>query len=171
VIVVMAGVVVEGSHATATEFNLASDPAAARCLLQSRSPLRWVPLNVATSPTVLPDAVERFQATHGRGVLGQTIVRLLSHVIRMRATEQGAAIPDAVAMALTLDPSLGTWRQRRLTVEGRSRSGRLRHEVGLPNAQVCEAVDRRRILELLWSLWARLADREQRAQRDDAAHS
>ncbi len=158
-ITVMGGVIVDTANATATEFNLASDPAAARCLLQGRLPLRWVPLHVAASVAVDRDAVEHFQAAHGRSHVGRTIAHLLTAVMRLRGSSQGAVIPDAVAFILALDPSAGTWRQRRLTLEGRSRSGRLQCELGVPNVQVCEAVNGRRVLESLWNLWGQLASR------------
>ena len=70
-------------------------------------------------------------------------------------------LPDAVAAALALQPSLGVWRQRRLVVEGRARSGRLQVEPGVPNAQVCEQVHTERVVELLVESWMRLIDHEE----------
>ena len=86
-----------------------------------------------------------------------TIAALLSCTARTR-DRGGAVVPDAVALALAVDPTLGVWRVRRLVLERRTRLGRLGVEAGVPNAQLCEAVDAHRVLAMLWSLWSRLAE-------------
>jgi inosine-uridine nucleoside N-ribohydrolase len=160
---VMGGVVMGIGDPSASEFNVASDPAAARCVLNSRVPLRWVPLNVAASIVIPQEAIEQFRAGHPRSRVASTIAELLSCTARTR-DRGGAVVPDAVALALALDPGLGVWRARRLVLEARTRLGRMRLESGLPNAQLCEAVDGARVMALLWKLWSSLATR-------DAAHS
>lgn len=160
---VMGGVMAASGDPTAAEFNLASDLAAARCVLNSRVPLRWIPLNMAASVVIPQGAVETFRAAHPRSRVASTIGELLSFTARTR-DRGGAVVPDAVALALALDPGLGVWRARRLVLEARTRLGRMRLESGLPNAQLCEAVDGQRVMAMLWSLWSTLATR-------DAAHS
>ena len=156
---VMGGVVAAPGDPRATEFNLASDPAAARCVLNSRVSLRWVPLNVAASVVMPQAAIDRFRAAHPRSRVASMIAELLSFTARTRE-RGGAVVPDAVAMALALDPTLGVWRARRLVLEARTRLGRMRCEPGLPNAQLCEAVDGARVTALLWELWSLLATRD-----------
>lgn len=163
-IVVMGGVVVEGNE-SATEFNLASDPAAARCLLGSNACLRWVPLNTAASVVFGMDAIEAFRAAHGASRLAATMAKLLVYSAHARPGTPGAVLPDAVAVALALEPSLGEWRQRRLALADRMRSGRLSVEAGVPNAQVCERVDAQGVMKLLWGLWTRCVE------PNDATHS
>ena len=155
---VMGGIIVEGTGSTATEFNIASDPAAVRCVLGSQVLLRWVPMNVAAAGLIIQQDVDRFQTTYGSTPLGQGIASLLSYAVRARSgTEAGAAsLPDAVAAVLVIDPSLGVWCQRRLVLERQTRSGRLRVEPGLPNAEVCEGLNVKRLRERLWGLWGRL---------------
>ncbi|MBI4341113.1 MAG: nucleoside hydrolase [Candidatus Omnitrophica bacterium] len=156
-IAVMGGTISEA--ATATEFNLASDPAAGRCLLGGRLPLRWIPLEMAASVMISAQAVEEFRAAHRASPLAEVIAKLLSFAIRARGGGHQAAIPDAVAAALALDPSLGRWQARRLVLEGRARTGRLRVEGGLPNASVCAGVDAPRLAQRLWTLWSTLVKR------------
>ena len=160
---VMGGVVAKTSGPGTSEFNLASDPAAARCVLNSRVPLRWIPLSVAASVVIPPAAIDRFRAAHPHSRVASTIAELLSCTVRTR-DRGGAVAPDAVALALAVDPTLGVWRSRRLELEPRTRLGRLTLELGVPNAQLCEAVDERGVMAMLWNLWSVLATR-------DAAHS
>lgn len=152
---VMAGVMVDRAEARATEFNLASDPAAARCLLGSQVPLRWVPMNVAGAVRFPHDAIDRFGAAHARSQLARTIAQLMAYAAKARGVA-AAVLPDAVALMLALDPALGRWRQVRLALTGTARSGRLRIEAGVPNAQLCEGLDESRVAERLWTLWERL---------------
>ena len=182
---IMGGVVVGAGHSTATEFNLASDLSAARCVLDSRVPLRWIPLNAAASVVMPQGAIDEFRAAYPRSRVASTIAKLLSFTARMRdrgglpaathlsavpspaqagAAQAGAVVPDAVALALALDPGLGRWRLCRLGLKDRSRLGRLSIEPGIPNAQLCEAVDGPRVSAMLWSLWSQMVER-------DAAHS
>ena len=177
-IVVMGGVVADGQAAAgagATEFNLASDPSAARCLLGGNLPLRWVPLNAASSVQVDQDAADRFQAAHPRSGLAATLAKLISFMVGRRGEGKRAAFPDAVAAALALEPSLGRWEHRRLALQGRARTGRLIYEAGLPNAVICQGVDAPRVQAWLWKSWTRLvedqdcrgdsSDSEKRGQR------
>ena len=157
-IVVMGGVVAENKQPAATEFNLASDPAAARCLLGSKAVLRWVPLHSAASVVFQEEAIEGFRAAHKTNRLAVTMAKFLSYSAHARPGAGGAVLPDTVAIALALEPSLGEWRQRRLVLEDRTRSGRLRIEAGVPNAQVCERVDAQGVMKLLWELWTRCVE-------------
>src|SRR3990167_4089489 len=106
---IMGGVVVGAGHSTATEFNLASDLSAARCVLDSRVPLRWIPLNAAASVVMPQGAIDEFRAAYPRSRVASTIAKLLSFTARMR-DRGGAVVPDAVALALALDPGLGRLR-------------------------------------------------------------
>ena len=166
---VMSGVLVNAGNPTATEFNLASDPAAARCVLDSNVPLRWIPLNVAASVVIPQGAIDRFRAAHPHSRVASTIAELLSFTARTRgreglpaasAAQAGAVVPDAVALALAVDPSLGVWRFRRLVLATRTRLGRLGIESGVPNAQLCEAVDGQRTMAALWNMWSRVVERD-----------
>ena len=156
-IAVMGGVI--SREATLTEFNLASDPSAGRCLLGGCLPLRWIPLETATSVTVSAQAVEEFRAACGSGPLAEVIVKLLRFAVRARGGGQRAMVPDAVATVLALDPSLGRWEARRLALAGRMRTGRLCVDTGLPNASVCVEADAPRVAQRLWTLWSALVRR------------
>lgn len=155
-IVVMAGFLPEAS--IASEFNLASDPSAGRCLLGGSLPLRWVTLNVAQSVFILKSEVEQFFKAQAAAPAVEAIAKLLFSGIRLRGDGHQAAFPDAVAMALALEPSLGRWRSCRLGLEGRLRTGRLVREPGIPNAQLCVAVDATKVRQFLWASWNRLVE-------------
>jgi len=157
--VVVTGGVVAGGAVHATEFNVASDPSAARCLLGARLALRWVPMNASGEELFDAASVNAFEQTHGGSEVGRVIVALLRYLIRHRGDGERAACPDAVAMALALDPSLGRWRQRRIGLEGRARTGRLCVEPGLPNVQLCESIDRDGVVAALWAAWGQAARR------------
>ena len=152
-IVVMGGVVATERGLGGTEFNLASDPAAARCLLGSQAALRWVPWNVAASVVFSLQAIERFEKAHSKSALGRAMAGLLGYAARAREGLAGALLPDAVAAALAVEPTAGVWRQRRVMLEARTRSGRVRCEAGIPNVQLCEAVDAGRVERMLWEAW------------------
>ena len=160
-IVVMGGVVADGqatAGAGATEFNLASDPSAARCLLGGNLPLRWVPLNVAASVLFDQETAARFRSAHAGSVLAATISSLITFMVERRGEGTRAVFPDAVAAALALEPSLGQWQHQRLALAGRTRTGRLAVEAGLPNALVCRGVDAPRVQAWLWKSWTRLVE-------------
>jgi inosine-uridine nucleoside N-ribohydrolase len=151
----VAGVLTEPGDA-ATEFNLASDPAAARCVLGGQLSLRWVPVGISGRPLLEAEALDAFERRHRTGA-GRTIAALVRYLLRHRGDGQRAACPDAVGMALALDPSLGRWRQRRLALEGRARTGRVCVEPGVPNVQLCEAIDETAVAASLWTAWGRAA--------------
>jgi len=130
------------------EFNLASDPAAARWLLRSGARVRWIPVQMTASVVMPKREVRAFRRTYRSSRLGRVMARWLAY----RAT-----IPDAIAMALSIAPSMGRWRARRLVVasDRRGQRGRLRREPGASNALVCEHVDAARVRAWLWRAWAR----------------
>ena len=141
---------------------MASDPSAARCLLGSQAALRWVPLNVAVGVQCCAEEIERFRLAHRSSVLARTIAAWLSHLERSGRHGAGAAVPDAVAVVLAIDPSLGQWRLRRVVVETRRRSGCLAFEPGVPNAQVCEGLDAEGVRRILWESWTKLVEENER---------
>lgn len=157
-IFVMAGFLPDGLMTS--EFNLASDPSAGRCLLGGRLPLRWIPLNVAQSTAIDESEVSRFLKAYSGSPAANAIAPLLLSGIRLRGGHK-AVFPDAVAMALVLEPSLGRWRSCRLSVEKRLRSGRLMTEPGVPNVQLCEAVDSVKVRQFLWTAWTRLSKQDE----------
>ena len=165
-LVVAAGVIVERGRSIATEFNLAGDLAAARCLLGSGMRIRWVPLNVAAVVAIPAEWPDRFQAAAPRNPVALAIHGLLTAAVRRDAQRlagstprapAGTPVPETVALVMALEPSLGTWSARRVVIEQGTRSGRLHVEAGQPNAEVCESIRAEAVVDLLWTLWMRLA--------------
>ena len=154
-IVVMSGFLPEVS--ISSEFNLASDSSAGRCLLGGRLPLRWITFNVARSVFFSKAETEDFFKAHSKTAAGEAIAKLLFSGIRLKADGQQASFPDAVAMALAVMPSLGRWRSCRIALQGHLRNGRLAVEPGIPNVQLCEALEAAKVKQFLWSSWSRLA--------------
>jgi len=153
-VAVAAGAVQGAQTGAPREFNLASDPAAARWLLESGVSLRWVPWGVTASVAFSRKEIERFR--HRRSRLAQLIGQWLAYRDMARAGARGATAPDAIAMALAVEPSLGRWRARRLAIS-EGRAGQVRVVPGAPNAYVCESVDERRVRRWLWRAWERLS--------------
>lgn len=153
-IAVMAGVLGENQQ-TNTEFNLASDTSAGRCLLGGRLPLRWIPFSVTRTAAISREAAVKLRDDFSGNKLGEVIGQLLLWTIDKRGDGNRFAFADAVAAALVVEPSFGKWQAKRLVMDDK-RTGRLGVEHGLPNASVCQAIDDKAIVEWLIKSWSAL---------------
>jgi purine nucleosidase len=115
-VVVMGGAVrMPGAAATSPEFNMRTDPEAARIVLDAGFTLTLIPIELSHGPArFTADEVTAIRAlnTPAARLTGE----LLGYSLRRSALrplppgEMGAACPDAVAMACALDRSLLTER-------------------------------------------------------------
>jgi pyrimidine-specific ribonucleoside hydrolase len=108
-IVIMGGGLAGGNVTAAAEFNIWSDPEAARRVLVEESvPTTLVPLDLTMRCAVDAQWLDRLSAS---GTLGATLVRLTdayrSHY-RLALGHDGAVIHDAVAVAEAIKPGLLT---------------------------------------------------------------
>jgi len=146
-VVVMGGAVdVPGNVTPAAEFNMHVDPEAAHRVLAAGLPLELVPLD-ATRQAVLPRAGMRAALGRSPGPLAARIQAFSERGFRIAHAEgeQGMALHDPLAVAVTLDPSLAKWETVRLAV---GPDGETLRASGAPNCRVAKAVDADRFIRL-----------------------
>ena len=146
-VVVMGGAVdVPGNVTPAAEFNMHVDPEAAHRVLAAGLPLELVPLD-ATRQAVLPRAGMRAALGRSPGPLASRIQAFSERGFRIAHAEgeQGMALHDPLAVAVTLDPSLAKWETVRLAV---GPDGETLRASGAPNCRVAKAVDTDRFIRL-----------------------
>ena len=146
-VVVMGGAVdVPGNVTPAAEFNMHVDPEAAHRVLAAGLPLELVPLD-ATRQAVLPRAGMRAALGRSPGPLASRIQAFSERGFRIAHAEgeQGMALHDPLAVAVTLDPSLAKWETVRLAV---GPDGETLRASGAPNCRVAKAVDADRFIRL-----------------------
>ena len=153
----MGGAIGEGNTTASAEFNIWSDPEAARIVFEAGIPIRMAGLDVTHQALVLPDDVARLRALDGR--IGGTFADLISFFAahhKRRYGWEGPPIHDAVAVAWLVEPDLVTSRRLRIDVEtgGELTRGRTvaDHEGRTgrpPNADVGIAIDRGRLIDLV----------------------
>ena len=146
-IVAMGGAVdVPGNVTPTAEFNMSVDPEAAHRVLAAGLPLEVVPLD-ATRQAVLPRAGMRAALGRSPGPLASRIQAFSERGFRIAHAEgeQGMALHDPLAVAVTLDPSLAKWETVRLAV---GPDGETLRASGAPNCRVAKAVDADRFIRL-----------------------
>jgi inosine-uridine nucleoside N-ribohydrolase len=105
-VVVLGGAKFGGNKTPVAEFNFWHDPEAANIVLAANLPLSIVPLDTFTMPTVQLRDVERL--TNSRNPAASFLAPALQQYIAVQIQNTGrASIPDAVAAAYALDPTIG----------------------------------------------------------------
>lgn len=156
-IIVMGGAFQEPGNVTATaEFNIYCNPDAARTLLQSGLPLRWVPTDVTQRIVFTEAHLERLEECRFLPLMRQ----MLGAYMDFHETGygvRGCFLHDPIAVALAAWPQLGLWDDVRIDVETRgeltrgmtvldSRPSPYRDPESLPNARVCVEANTRELL-------------------------
>lgn len=113
----------EGNVTPAAEYNIWVDPEAARMVMNSGLPVELVGWHLSRGDAV----VREDDITHILGFnnpLAKFAVECNSHArkaYKVQTGEEGICLPDPVAMAIALDPSIGTaWTEHYVDVETQS---------------------------------------------------
>lgn len=150
-----------GNITPAAEYNIWCDPDAARIVFESGMPMLMIGHEHSLGEAVLTHT--ELAELRAQGELARLAVDCNAAALRASTSwlrEQGLTQPDPVAMAVAIDPSICTVRERcYVAVETQSeltrgmtvadRWGVLRRE---PNIEVCYAIDARRWKALLFKL-------------------
>jgi purine nucleosidase len=108
---VMGGACDGGGNVTPlAEFNLWADPEAARVVVQSGMPLTFIGWDISvTSATFGPEAAEELRAIGPLGEFAVDIQAVLDVYAREQSKIAGFDLPDPIAMAVAIDPSIATF--------------------------------------------------------------
>lgn len=133
-IVVMGGSVAGGNVTPAAEFNVYTDPEAARIVFDADVPVTMVGLDVTRAARLGPDSIDRIRDLGSE--VATVVADLLAHLRVLHDDRYGwstAPVHDALATAYLADRSVLTTERMHVTVE---RSGD--HTTG---ATVCDRLD------------------------------
>lgn len=155
-LVIMGGAIrVPGNVSPVAEFNIFVDPHAADVVFRAGLPITLVPLDVTRQVCLTRDVLQRASRGASPGLLQTT--RHLMHQ-PLHSQDQGMAMHDPLAVAVSIDPSLVTLTSLPVHVETRGL-----HTIGMtvadrrppaswsnamPRLEVALAVDAARVLEL-----------------------
>ena len=154
-IVIMGGAVrTRGNIAPYAEFNIFSDPLAAKIVLESGLPITLVPLDVTHQVSLTPQWMEQrvtpINNSFSKFVIEATGYDSAKHQFR---NKEIVHLHDPLAVGVVTHPDLVKKQQLSLTVETREGEhfGKIVEELGGSNIDVCLAVDANRFLELFLS--------------------
>ena len=132
-----------------SEFNFRGDPLAAHRVLDAGTPLILVHLGACLQVGLQREDMRRLEAC---GLLGQLAARIVSNWFRVHPDREAYHLPDPLAIAVAIDPTIVRLEPTRLTVraEGEGRLGET-----LPNPEGSEVmlvteVDQERYYRLLY---------------------
>src|SRR6266481_4410383 len=113
----------EGNVTPAAEYNIWVDPEAARIVMRSGLPLELVGWHLSRGEAVVrEDDIARILGFNNP--LAKFAIECNSHArkaYKVQTGEDGISLPDPVAMAIALDPSIGTdWSEHYIDVETHS---------------------------------------------------
>lgn len=154
-IVLMGGAARDGNVTPAAEFNIATDPEAARIVFESGIPVTMVGLDVTHEALVFPDEVDRLRGTGRVGAFVGELMDFYSVFYRSQGFP-GNPVHDALAVASVFEPRVVKTRDLHVGIETRGEltCGRtvadFRGVTGKrPNARVALEVDREFFIRLL----------------------
>ncbi len=154
-IVIMGGAVrTRGNITSHAEFNIFSDPLAAKIVLESGLPITLVPLDVTRQVSLTPQWMEQrvtpINNSFSKFVIEATGYDSARHHFR---NKEIVHLHDPLAVGVVTHPDLVKKQQLSLTVETREGEyfGKIVEESGGSNMDVCLAVDANRFLELFLS--------------------
>ena len=158
----MGGSLSAGNITMAAEFNIYTDPEAARAVFSSGLNLVMSGLDVTHKAYI---TAEEVRALRGRGPASRLVADLVSHyIVRYeKAGMPGAAIHDACAIAYLVRPEIFTSEELHVEVEtggdltrGMTLADRRPGTASRPTARVLVGVDRGAFLDLLFDGLARI---------------
>jgi len=154
-IVIMGGAVRIGGNITPyAEFNIFSDPLAAKIVLGSELPIVLVPLDVTHRVSLTPQAMEArvspINNSFSKFTVEATGYNSTKHQFR---NKELIHLHDPLAVGVVIDPDLVKKEKLSLTVETQEGEyfGKIEEGSGDLNMDVCLAVDAKRFLELFLS--------------------
>lgn len=164
-IVIMGGALtVPGNIGGIAEFNISTDPEAARIVLRSGIPIELVGLDVTQKVILTEDRI--LPIREKKTVLSKFITDICDYGIRFHkhsGQAEGMYLHDPLAVGLAMNPSLGVIEKLKLDVEikGESR-GRLYEDKAGADVGFYRTVDSEKFLEIFLDKLKALAQREAR---------
>jgi purine nucleosidase len=154
-VAIMGGAVrTKGNITPHAEFNIFSDPLAAKIVLESGLPIRLVPLDVThqvyLTPQMMEERVKPIRNTFSRFIIEATGYNSTTHQFR---DMERFYLHDPLAVGVVIDPALVTKEKLSICVETQEDEsyGRTSEAKEGPEIDVCLGVDSQRFLELFVS--------------------